>query len=94
MKACLCCGADNASFLPTCRDCGEASFAPAVLPITDARLAEMRARVVQIEPVAPVVIDDNTEPAEAPETPNNAAPLLDPPTLVDAPKGRRSARRS
>lgn len=46
--------------------------------------------------VSPAVIDDSIDPAEAPETPNNAGVMLasDPPTLVDAPKGRRSARRS
>lgn len=95
MKTCLCCGADNASFLPTCRDCGEASFASAVLPITDARLVKMRASVTSIEPAASAVIDDNAEDA-SPETPDNtgSAILMDPPTIPDAPRGRRSARRS
>lgn len=92
MKTCLCCGASCASDAPSCPACGEASWGekPLYKKLEERGLAA----VETLQAVASVVIDDSAEQAEAPETPNNAAPLLDPPTLVDAPKGRRSARRS
>ena len=92
MKTCLCCGASCSADASSCPACGESSWGESA--IYKKLYTRAIADVENLRAVASAVIDDSAEPAEAPETPNNAAPSLDPPTLVDAPKGRRSARRS